>query len=68
VTLHGGIQRKDKNQQTEITAQDIPVRYKIKILHCESGQALGQVTGETGHSPSLEILRTPLDTALSNLI
>ena len=41
------------------------MRYQEEILYCKGGETLGQ--GSCG-CPSLEVLKTRLDGALSNLV
>lgn len=44
------------------------IRYKEKIFNLEGGQILGRVRKEVVEPPSVEVLKTLLDMALSNLI
>lgn len=44
------------------------IRYKEKTFNLEGGQILGKVRKEVVEPPSVEVLKTLLDMALSNLI
>lgn len=64
--LSGGAQHEDKRQQIQSEIQKILLKHQKEPFYCEVAEHGGLLRG-AAESPSLELLKAQLETALTNL-
>lgn len=57
-----------KRHEATRDTREILKRHKEKVFHCEHSSAVEKLSREGGEPPALEIFKTWLDKALSNML